>query len=115
MSMPRWCCAVRLGRLSLAALLCLALVSGALLVLPTFALAYVCSDDDGGLCQASQPPGDPPALLALLDLAHGRLLAGDPLLLRPTLALAALPDGAPPPQGLAWTLALVGRPPPLRA
>jgi hypothetical protein len=114
-SVLRRCFAVRSGRLPLAGLLGVACGIFALLHVPAFALAFVCNGDDAVLCQAPDPPGDPLLVVAFHDLGHGLALIGGPVLLAPGCGFAALPNGEPTPQGLAFTLALVGRPPPLGA
>jgi hypothetical protein len=114
-SVARCCFAARSDRLPLACLLGLLLAVLALFVLPPLALAYVCSGDDAALCQAQDAPGKHLCLVAGLDLCHGLAPcdgAGRPA---PVCSFAALPSGEPTPQGLAFTLALVGRPPPLGA
>jgi len=116
MSVLRRCFAVRFGKLRFAGLLCLLLVTCAVLVvLPGFAAALVCSGDDCGLCQAPDPLGDPLNVVTFLDLYHGCALGVDPFLLAPACGFAAPCSGGPTPQDLAWTVALVGRPPPLGA
>jgi hypothetical protein len=114
-SVLRRCFAVRSGRLPLAGLLGVACAIFALLLVPAFALAFVCNGDDAALCRAPDPPGDPFSSATFLDLCHGLALCAGPVLLAPGRACAALPNGEPTPQGLAFTLALVGRPPPLGA
>jgi hypothetical protein len=110
------CFTVRSGGLPLARLLFLLLAILALLLVPAFALATVCgSDGDGALCQAPDPPGDRHTVVAFLDHYQGCALCGGSVLLAPGRGFAALPGGAPAPQGLHFTVALVGRPPPLGA
>jgi hypothetical protein len=104
--------AARSGQPTLVGLLGLVLATCAGLLLPGFALAFVPNDDDGCSFQAPQPPGDPLSVVAFLDLCHGWTLAGGSVLHTAAFGLAALPSGEPAPQGLAWTVALVGRPPP---
>lgn len=87
----------------------------ALLLVPTFALAFAYSGDDDAVCLAPEPPGDSLTVVAFLDLCHGWSLGSGPVLRGPACGFAALPSGEPTPQGLAWTVALVGRPPPPNA
>jgi hypothetical protein len=110
-SVPRCRFAARSGRLPLPCLLGLALAIFAVLLLPPCAVAFLSGGDDGAVCQAPQPPGDPLTVVAFLTVSHGCLLGG-PVLLTSACGRAMLPCGEPTPRGLAWTVALVGRPPP---
>ena len=106
--------AARPGRLSLAGLLGLLLAAAAILLLPTFALAFVSGDNGGCLCQSPQPPGDPLTVVALIDACHG-WLGGGPVLVNAGCSVEAVASGALVPQSCAWSAASVGRPPPLSA
>ena len=114
MSLSRCRFAARSGRPPLVGLLGLSLAAAAMLLLPAFALAFVSGDNNGCLCQSPQPPGDSLAVLALLDAGHG-WLGGGPVLLITGCRAEALAGGALLPQGCAWPIASVGRPPPLSA
>jgi hypothetical protein len=107
----RWCDA-RTDRLPLACLLGLLFATLALFLLPPLAVAFVCTADDGAVCEAADPPGKP--LTVVVFLGHSRVWApcGGPVALAPGRGLASLPSGEPTPQGLVWTVALVDRPPP---
>ena len=102
------------GRLPLACLLGLLIAVVAVLLLPTLALAFVSSDEGGCLCQSPQPPGDSLTVVALLDVFHD-WLGGGLVLLTTGCRAEALAGGALLPQGCAWPIASVGRPPPLSA
>ena len=104
--------AARSGRLPLAGLLGLLLAATVVLLLPALALALLPGDQGGCLCQSPQPPGDSLTVVALLDAFHG-WLGGGPALLSAGRHAEALTGGAPLPQGCAWPIASVGRPPPL--
>ena len=108
-SVPRCRFAARSGKLPLVGLL---LASAALLLLPAFALAFLPGDNGGCLCQSPQPPGDPLTVVALLDACHG-WLGGGPVLVTTGCRSEAVTSGALIPQGCAWTIASVGRSPPL--
>ena len=95
-------------------LLGLLLTITAVLLLPTLALAFVSGDNNGCLCQSPQPPGDALTVVALLDACQG-WLGGGPVLLTTGCGLEEVTTGALAPQGCTWTVALVGRPPPLGA
>ena len=112
MSLSRCRLAARPGRLPLVCLLGLSLAAAAILLWPAFALAFVAADQGGCLCQSPQPPGDSLTVVALLDACHG-WLGGGPALLSAGRHAEALTGGAPLPQGCAWPIASVGRPPPL--
>ena len=114
MSVSRCRVAARFGRPPLAGLLGLVLVGTAALLLPAFALAFVSGDSTGCLCQSPQPPGDSLTVVALLDACHG-WLGGGPVLLTSGCSTEAVAGGALTPQGCTWTVASVGRPPPLSA
>ncbi len=114
MSVLRGRFAARSGRLPLVGLLGLLLAGAALLLLPAFALAVLPGDNGGSLCQSPQPPGDPLPVVALLDTCHG-WLGGGPVLPTTDCSAEAVTGGALTPQGCAWTIASVGRPPPLSA
>jgi hypothetical protein len=113
-SLSRCRFAARFGRLPLAGLLGLLLATTAGLLLPAFALAFASADNNGCLCQSPQPPGDPLTVVALIDACHG-WLGGGPILLTTGCRSEAVASGALVPQGCAWTVASVGRPPPLSA
>ena len=87
------------------------LVGVAVLLLPAFALAFVSGDNNGCLCQSPQPPGDPLTVVAFLDACQG-WLGGGPMLLTSGCRSETVAGGALVPQGCAWTVASVGRPPP---
>ena len=114
MSLSRCRFAARFGRLPLVGLLGLLLAATAVLLLPAFALAFVSGDGSSCLCQSPQPPGDLPPVVALLDACQG-WLGGGPVLLTAGSRSEAVADGALVPQGCAWPVASVGRPPPLSA
>ena len=114
MSVPRCRFASRAGGQSLVGSLGLLLAGAAVLLLPAFALPIVSSDDGGCLWQSPQPPGDPLTVVALLDAFHGWALGGGPVLVTSGRSSEAVASGAPIPQGCAWTVASVGRPPPPR-
>ena len=111
MSLSRCRFAARFGRLPLACLIGLLLAVVALLLLPTLALAFVSGDNNGCLCQSPQPPGDPLLVVALLEACHG-WLGGGPVLVTSGCDWQTVASGALVPQGCAWTIASVGRPPP---
>jgi hypothetical protein len=92
-------------------LLGLLLTITAVLLLPTLALAFVSGDNNGCLCQSPQPPGDPLTVVALLEACHG-WLGGGPVLVTSGCDWQTVASGALVPQGCAWTIASVGRPPP---
>jgi hypothetical protein len=83
----------------------------AILLLPAFALAFLPGDNGGCLCQSPQPPGDSLTVVALLDASHG-WLGGSPVLVTASGGSQEVTSGAETPQGCAWTVASVGRPPP---
>jgi hypothetical protein len=114
-SVARCCFAARSDRLPLACSLGVALAIFALLLVPAPALAFVCTGDDDAVCGAPDPPGDPLTVVALLDHCHGLAPCGGPVVLAPGFGFAALRSGEPTPQGLALSVALVDRPPPLGA
>jgi hypothetical protein len=114
-SVPRRWRDARSDRLPLACLLGLLLAALALLALPPLALAFVCGGDDAAVCQAPEPPGDPLTVVVFLGHSHRWAPCGGPVVLAPGRGFAVLPSGEPAPQGLAWTVVLVGRPPPLGA
>lgn len=114
MSVPRWRIATRSGRLPLVGLLGLLLAIAVVFLLPAFALAFICGDQGGCLCQSPQPPGDPLTVVALLDVSH-RWLGGDLVLLTSGCRSETVASGALVPQGCACTIASVGRPPPFGA
>jgi hypothetical protein len=109
-SVPRRRFAARFGGPSLACSLGLLLATSVVLLLPAFAVALV-SDDGACLCQSPQPPGDSLTVVALLDAFHG-WLGGGPVLVTSGCRSEAVASGALIPQGCAWTVASVGRPPP---
>ena len=114
MSLSRCRFAARSGRPPLVGLLGLSLAAAAMLLLPAFALAFVSGDSTGCLCQSPQPPGDPLTVVASLDVCHD-WLGGGLVLLTTGCRAEALAGGALLPQGCAWPIASVGRPPPLSA
>ena len=104
--------AARPGRLPLVCLLGLSLAAAAILLWPAFALAFVAADQGGCLCQSPQPPGDSLTVVALLDACHG-WLGGGPAFVTAGCRAETVAGGALVPQGCAWPIASVGRPPPL--
>jgi len=106
--------AARSGRLPLARLIGLLLAVVAVLLLPTLALVLISGDEGGCLCQSPQPSGDSHTVLASLDDCPG-WLGGGPAPLTTGSRSQATAGGALIPQGGAWTVASVSRPPPLSA
>ena len=112
MSVPRCRFAARSGGPPIPGLLGLLLAVAAVLVLPAFAVAFLPGDKNGCLCQSPQPPGDALTVVALLDACQG-WLGGGPVLVTSGCRVEAMAGGALTPQSCAWTVASVGRPPPL--
>ena len=113
--MSRYSVAVRSDRLALACSIGVVLAVFALLLVPALALAFTCGGDDAAVCAAPEPPGHAHAFIAPSDLGHGLALCGGPVLFTPTRGFTSLPSGELTPQGLGWTVTLVGRPPPFAA
>ena len=113
MSVPRRRFAARFVGQSLVGSLGLLLSGADVLLLPTFALAIVSSNDGACLCQSPQPQSDPLAVVALLDASHGWALGGGPVPLTTGCRSEAVASRALIPRGCPWTVASVGRPPPL--
>ena len=116
MSVPRRRFAARFGGPSLVGSLGLVLATSVVLLLPAFALAFVSGDGDGAcLCQSPQPPGDPLTVVALLDASHGWVLGARPVFVTASCGSQEVTSRALIPRGCPWTVASVGRPPPLGA
>ncbi|MGD0997602.1 MAG: hypothetical protein ABR941_04705 [Thermoleophilia bacterium] len=113
MTVSRCRYAARFGGPPLVGSLGLLLAGAALLVLPALAVPFLPGDNGGCLCKSPQPPGDSLTVVALLDVSHGWALGGGLALVTSGCRVEAMAGGALTPQSCAWTVASVGRPPPL--